>query len=177
MSDSDRAASGFAHRHVFLGALASAEKSIRIVSPYFLPDAGLITALATAALRGVKVEILLPSVIDLRVVRWATMAQLWQVLEFGCKVYLTQPPFTHTKLMIVDGVWTMLGSANWDPRSLRLNFEFNVEIYNSEFAARVETAIEAKRRAAHELTLTEIDSRRLPVRLRDGLARLMSPYL
>ena len=63
---------------------------------------------------------------------------LFQVLERNCRVWMSQPPFDHTKLMMVDGVWTLLGIANWDPRSLRLNFEFNVECYDRALAARLQ---------------------------------------
>ena len=68
--------------------------------------------------------------------QWASTAQLWQVLQRGCRVWLTPPPFDHTKLMVVDGAWVLLGSANWDPRSLRLNFEFDLECYDRALATR-----------------------------------------
>jgi cardiolipin synthase A/B len=171
--DESRGIVGF----TLIGAIGVAQRKVTIVTPYFLPDEPLVSALNVAALRGVEVNIVLPERGNLTTVQWATHAMLWQILEYGCKVWLTPAPFDHTKLMVVDGIWTLIGSGNWDPRSLRLNFEFNVEIYNAEFAARADAAIDAKRRKARELTLAEIDARRLPVRLRDGLARLMSPYL
>ncbi|NPC85106.1 cardiolipin synthase, partial [Pyxidicoccus fallax] len=164
-------------RTVLMGALATARTSVRIVTPYFLPDAGLINALAVAALRGVRVEVLLPEKGNLPVVQWASSAQLWQVLRPGCRVFLTAPPFDHTKLMVVDGAWSFIGSANWDPRSLRLNFEFNVECYDTELARRLEAVIDERLTHARPLTLEEADARPLPIRLRDGLARLLSPYL
>jgi cardiolipin synthase len=77
----------------------------------------------------------------------------------------------------VDDCWVLLGSANWDPRSLRLNFEYNLECYDLELARRLEELVETKRKAAHRVTLHEMDARPLPVRLRDGLARLLTPYL
>jgi cardiolipin synthase len=79
--------------------------------------------------------------------------------------------------MIMDGCWVLLGSANWDPRSLRLNFEFNLECYDVELAQRLEKLIGAKITSAHQVTLEEVDSRRMPARLRDGVARLLTPYL
>ncbi len=79
--------------------------------------------------------------------------------------------------MIVDGCWVLLGSANWDPRSLRLNFEFNVECYDVELAQRLEKLVGTKIGAAHQVTLQEVDSRGMPARLRDGVARLLTPYL
>jgi cardiolipin synthase len=79
--------------------------------------------------------------------------------------------------MLVDGCWVLLGSANWDVRSLRLNFEFDVECYDPELAQRLEGLLEAKRQSARQVTLDELSRRSLPVRLRDGLARLLMPYL
>jgi cardiolipin synthase len=102
---------------------------------------------------------------------------LWQVLEHGCRVWQTPPPFDHTKLMLVDGLWTLMGSGNWDPRSLRLNFEFNVEIYDRGLAVRLEEHVDKLRGTARQVLLADVDGRKLPVRLRDGVARLMSPYL
>jgi cardiolipin synthase len=101
----------------------------------------------------------------------------WQVLERGCRVWLTPPPFDHSKLMIVDRHWVLLGSANWDARSLRLNFELNVEAYGREFAEAMQSVVTGKLRGAREVTLAEADGRPLPVKLRDATARLFSPYL
>jgi cardiolipin synthase len=164
-------------RTTILGALACAESTVQIVTPYFLPDSGLITALNITALRGVQVDILLPQKGNLRLVQWASTAQLWQILERGCRVWLSPPPFDHTKLMIVDGLWTLLGSANWDPRSLRLNFEFNLECYDQNLAQDLGELIQQKLKRCQPLTLADVDGRSLPIKLRDGVARLFSPYL
>ncbi len=164
-------------RLTLMGALASAKKSVTIVTPYFLPDAGLIDALNTADLRGVDVQIVLPAKNNLALVQWASSAQLWQVLERGVQIWVSAPPFDHTKIMVVDGFWSFVGSANWDPRSLRLNFEFNVECYDRAFAAALTDRIAAKIAAATPVTLKGVDSRSIPIRLRDGIARLLSPYL
>ncbi len=162
---------------VMAGALSVARQRVRIVTPYFLPDSSLIKALTVAAMRGVTIEIYLPAVNNIRLVQWAMTAQLWQVLEKGCRVFLTPPPFDHTKLMIVDGIWALIGSTNWDPRSLRLNFEFNVECYNETLATELSAIVDKKAESAREVTLAEVDSRSIPIRFRDGLARLLSPYL
>jgi cardiolipin synthase len=71
----------------------------------------------------------------------------------------------------------LLGSANWDTRSLRLNFELNVEGYGRDFALTMKQVIARKLEGAHEVTLAEVDGRKLPIRLRDALARLFSPFL
>ncbi len=164
-------------RLAIVAALSAAHRSVRIVTPYFLPDPALISTLNVAALRGVEVDILLPQVNDNRVVQWASTAMLWQVLIGGCRVWMTPPPFDHSKLLVVDDAWALFGSANLDTRSLRLNFEFNVECYDLDLAGRLGRLIEGKRRAARPVTLKDVDGRPFLVRLRDGLARLFSPYL
>ena len=164
-------------RWTLLAALAEAQTSVKILTPYFLPDNALVTALNLAALRGVRVDIILPEKNNLPPVHWASRALWWQVLERGCHVWLTPPPFDHSKLMIVDGHWVLLGSANWDARSLRLNFELNVECYDRTFAQEMEKIVAQKMSAAHEVTMAEVDARRISVKVRDAIARQFSPYL
>jgi cardiolipin synthase len=158
-------------------ALASARTRVRIVTPYFLPSASLVQALNVTAMRGVDVEIYLPSVNNIALVQWATTAQLWQVLERGIRVYATNPPFDHSKLMLVDDIWALIGSSNWDPRSLRLNFEFNVECYDEALAASLNRIVDHKAEFARRVTMEDVNARSYPVKLRDGLARLLTPYL
>ena len=160
-----------------LGALAEARQSVRIVTPYFLPDQPLVAALRVAALRGVQVDIVLPEHGNLKLVEWAARAQLPQVLSWGCRVFLSRPPFDHSKMMVVDSAWSLVGSANWDPRSLRLNFEYDVECYSAEFARRLDAIIDAKIATGRPLQLAELERRTLPQRLRDGAAWLAQPYL
>ena len=160
-----------------LGALAEAQTTVQIVTPYFLPDQVMIAALNLAALRGVRVDIILPGHSNLPFVDWASQAMWWQVLERGCRIWLTPPPFDHSKLMVVDGHWVFFGSANWDTRSLRLNFELNVECYGRDFAGAMETIVQQKLCGAREVTQAEADARPVPAKLRDAVARLFSPYL
>ena len=164
-------------RWTLLAALGEAQTSVQILTPYFLPDNALVTALNLASLRGVRVDIILPTKSNLPPVHWASRAMWWQVLERGCHIWLTPPPFDHSKLMIVDGHWVSFGSANWDARSLRLNFELNVECYGRDFAHEMEKVIGKKLRGAHEVTQAEVDKRPLPVKLLDAIARLFSPFL
>ncbi len=164
-------------RWTLLAALAEAQTSVKIVTPYFLPDHALIAALNLAALRGVRVDIILPAKSNLPYMHWASRALWWQVLQRGCHIWLTPPPFDHSKLMTVDGHWVLLGSANWDARSLRLNFELNVECYNRAFAQAMERLIAKKLADAHEVDLTEVDARSMLEKLRDAFARLFSPFL
>ena len=111
------------------------------------------------------------------VVDWAAMAQIGLIMEHGCRVFVTKPPFDHTKLTLVDDIWALVGSTNWDPRSLRLNFEFNVECYHPHLSEQLHAIVDAKAEGCREIKLQELDDRALPIKLRDGLARLLSPYL
>jgi cardiolipin synthase A/B len=162
---------------VLVGALTAAQRSVRIMTPYFLPDDAICQAIDVAAARGVQVDVVLPEQNNLALVGWATTALLWQVLGRGCNVWMSPPPFDHTKLMVVDAAWAMFGSGNWDDRSLRLNFEFNVETYDRDLAGRLDRQIADVIARSRRKTLAEVDARSLPVRLRDGIARLFSPYL
>ncbi len=162
---------------VLAGAVTSAQRSVRIMTPYFLPDDAVCQALDVAAARGVQVDIVLPEENNLALVSWASTALLWQVLGRGCHVWMSPPPFEHTKLMVVDAAWAMFGSGNWDDRSMRLNFEFNVETYDRELAALLDRRIASVIARSRPKTLAEVDARSMPVRLRDGVARLFSPYL
>ena len=164
-------------RWAILGAVNAAQRSIRVLTPYFIPDQSLISALDAAALRGVEVDIVIPDASDLPHVRWAMLGQIWQVLDHGCRVWLRPGVFDHSKLLVVDGAWTLIGSANWDARSLRLNFEMNVECYSVEFGAHMDGLIQARIGGAQQLTLEMLDARSFPVKLRDGVARLFAPYL
>lgn len=164
-------------RWSFMGALSAARESVKIVTPYFLPDQDLVTALSAAALRGVEVEILLPGENNLPYVQWASQGQLWQVLEHGCRVWFARPPFDHSKMVLVDGGCALVGSSNWDPRSLRLNFELNLELYDADLCARLDALFEEKREGAREIDPEAWGKRPLPHRVRDAVARLALPYL
>ena len=166
-----------AYLMTLLGALAEARDRVVIVTPYFLPDAGLLEALRVTVLRGVQVRLLTPARGNLRLVQWAQQAVLSRALARGVRVELTPEPFDHSKLLVVDGAWALIGSANWDPRSLRLNFEFQVECYSAELAGMLEKLVEAKAAGARVLGRHELDRRGLWPRLRDGAAWLLQPYL
>jgi len=159
------------------GAINSAERSIRIVTPYFLPDRSLETALEIAALRGVEVDIVVPEHGNLAIIRWAMNAQLSIFTRGHCRVWVSPAPFDHSKLMVVDQRWSFVGSANWDPRSLRLNFEVNLECFSHDLAREIDGLVEDRILSARELSRAELDRRSLARRLRDGVARLFSPYL
>ncbi len=162
---------------ILIAALSAARQSVKIMTPYFLPDDAICQALGVAALRGVKVDIVLPEQNNLALVGWASDALLWQVLSRGCSIWMSPPPFDHTKLMVVDSAWCLFGSGNWDERSMRLNFEFNVESYDELLAQTLDTHIAQIISRSTKRTLADVDGRSLPIRIRDGIARLFAPYL
>jgi len=115
-----------------LAAIGEAQRSVRIMTPYFLPDDRVITALTLAAMRGVLVDIVVPEHSNHPTVDWAMRAHVSPLLRAGCRLWLQGPPFNHSKLLAVDEHWCLVGSANWDTRSFTLNFEINAEVYCSD---------------------------------------------
>jgi cardiolipin synthase A/B len=158
-----------------LQALACARDRIEVMTPYFLPDERLITALALAAMRGVTVNLVIPRQSNHTLVDWATRANIGPLLTDGVRIWQSPPPFHHSKIMVVDREWCLIGSTNWDIRSFRLNFELCMEVYDTDLAATLTALMENAR--GPELTQADLDARTLPVRLRDAGARLMLPYL
>ena len=158
-----------------LQAVACARERIEIMTPYFLPDERMMTALSLAAMRGVAVDVVIPDKSDHRFVDWASRGNIGPALADGVRVWRCPPPFRHSKVMVVDGEWCLVGSCNWDMRSFRLNFEMCVELYNRSLAAALSDLMERSRGPA--LTPAELDKRTLLARLRDAAMRLFLPYL
>lgn len=163
--------------NVLLAAIAQAKISIRIMTPYFLPSREMLAALQTAALRGVAVTLVLPEKNNLIYVHWAMRNMLWELLYYNIRVAYQPPPFNHSKLFMVDGEYLLIGSANFDPRSLRLNYELSVEIYDAAMAAEMEAEFDQVLVSSSRVSLAELDSRSLLTRSRDALCWLFSPYL
>lgn len=164
-------------RWALLAGLGAARRRVLVATPYFLPDEELLVALSHAALRGVEVDVLLPGTNNWPFVQWAANVILDRLLEAGCRIWFSAGTFDHSKYLVVDTTWCLVGSANWDPRSLRLNFEFNLETFDPALAMRLERHADLLIRGARRLTEADLNRRSLPVRLRDGLARLFTPYL
>jgi cardiolipin synthase len=158
-----------------LQAVACARSSVAVMTPYFLPDERMITALALAAMRGVAVDIVIPSKSNKNSVDRATRANIGPLLEAGVNIWRSPPPFHHSKIMVVDDEWCLVGSTNWDIRSFRLNFELCVEAYDKALAEALGAAMADNRGPA--LTEADIAKRSLPRRLRDAAWRLLMPYL
>jgi cardiolipin synthase len=162
---------------ILVGAVAAARHRLLITTPYFLPSRELIGALQAAALRGVDVRILLPWKNNLPFVKWASDNILWELLQRGVRVFYRPPPFVHSKVFLVDDFYSIVGSANIDPRSLRLNFEMVLEVFDRTLNADLANRFEQAASKSRETTLAQMDGRSLPVRMRDALCWLFSPYL
>lgn len=156
-------------------AIVCARHSILILTPYFLPDERILTALCLAALRGVQVDLAVPMRSDHRFMEYAMRAHVGPLLEAGCRIWRNAPPFDHSKVLVVDRHWCLIGSANWDVRSFRLNFELTVEIYDDVLAAQLEALVASRQGSA--LTAELLAARSLPIQLRDAALRLALPYL
>jgi len=164
-------------RLTLLAAIGSAQHEVRIMTPYFVPDQSLQMALQLACLRGVRVRILLPQNNNLRTVHWAAMHIIPWLVDGGCEVSLSSGVFDHGKMMTVDGCWSLIGSGNWDARSLRLNFEFDMECYDQVLAAELNSCFDAREVNARRMDAGLLSTWSAPRRVRNALAHLLEPYL
>lgn len=162
---------------VLQAAISAARNEVMVMTPYFLPPTAMRAELQAAALRGVRVDVILPARNNLPFVQWASRHMLAELLRYGVRIYEQPAPFNHSKMFAVDSVYAQIGSANLDARSLRLNFELAVEIYEPAFAQTLAAHFTAVRARSREITLEEIQNRPLAARLRDALCWLFSPYL
>lgn len=162
---------------MILGALSVAQRHVRIQSPYFLPDMMLIGALVTAARRGVIVDVLIPGNNNLKLVSAAMEAQLGILVKEGVRVWRSSGPFDHSKLFTVDDQWSFVGSSNVDPRSLRLNFELDLEIIDRALARELGQGIDKQIAQGTRVVAEELQAQPFWRRLRNRLIWLASPYL
>ena len=162
---------------MLLGALSVAQSHVRIQSPYFLPDLQLISALITTARRGVIVDIVIPGANNLKLVNAAMTAQLDDLVAGGCRVWRSSGTFDHSKLFTVDGNWSYVGSSNLDPRSLRLNFELDIEVFDRALTAELEARIDKVIASATIITSAALARAPFQERLRNRIVWLASPYL
>ena len=160
-------------------ALNEAKKEVRIITPYFLPPEPMFSALITCVLRGVKVRIITPSggANNIPFVHWASRTFYPPLLSRGIQIFESAPPFDHSKVLIVDGIFSMIGSTNWDPRSLRLNFEFNLACFDDRLAQQLNQEFDQKLAQSRAITLEDLAAQTLPERFRNGIARLFVPLL
>jgi cardiolipin synthase A/B len=163
---------------MILLALTAAHKSIDIENAYFVPDRLTADALAVAARRGVRVRIVVPGrYTDARVGRWAAHALYGDLLNAGVELYEYQPTMIHCKVLVVDGMWTSVGSANFDDRSFRLNDEANLNVFSSDLAAEQIRYIEADMVSSKRMVLRRWARRSSTRRIYENLALLVRSQL
>ncbi len=158
-------------------ALSAARRRVLIMTPYFLPTGNLLAALKLCALRGLDVIIVTPAQNNIPPVGWAAKTLYPELLHTGCRIFESPPPFDHSKLLVVDDTWACIGSTNWDPRSLRLNFEFNLFCHDRCLTGELATLFEQRRAEATECTVADLDQLGVAERLRNGFASLFIPLL
>lgn len=155
---------------MYLLAMASAQQSIYITNPYFLPDAKMIETLVETARKGVKVKLLLPGAIDHNLVRQASRSELGRLLRAGVEVYEYRPAMLHAKTMVVDSRWATVGSTNLDRRSFALNDEINLVVYNQSVAGRLERVFQDDLTRSTQVTLESWKDRGFVSRLLEMLS-------
>ena len=165
-------------RLMYLLAIASAAKSIRIANAYFVPDSLVRDMLVRARDRGVDVEIIVPGpVLDAQIVRRASRAKWGPLLRAGVRIYEYQPTMYHTKVMVVDEVWSSVGSTNFDDRSFRLNDEANLNVLDPEFGRAQARVFADDRARSRQVTLAEWERRPFKERVQERFARLVKSQL
>ncbi|MEO7361800.1 MAG: phospholipase D-like domain-containing protein, partial [Gemmatimonadaceae bacterium] len=162
---------------VFLSALCTAKKRVRIVTPYFLPNETLISGIEVAVTKGVTVEVIVPRENNLFYMNWVKSSVFTTFVKRGVHVYVSDPPFDHSKLFLVDDEWCSIGSSNWDDRSIRLNFELNLEVHDRVLTTALHQLVDVKRAKARRVTMSELHALSLFHRIRSSFVRLFSPYL
>ncbi len=158
-------------------AITAAKREVCVMTPYFLPDPQIQWALNLAVARGVDVKIIVPLHNNIPPVRWASRTLYPDLIERGVKIYENQGVFDHTKFMTVDGIWSLIGSTNWDPRSLRLNFEFNLACFDQALTSELNAGFADKLKESVLVTQEALDKEGVFPRIRDGLARMFIPIL
>jgi cardiolipin synthase len=162
---------------MFCQLIQAAKKRVWIASPYFVPDAPILTQLKLAALRGVDVRILLPAAADHYLTHLASFAFIEAVESFGVKFYRMMSAFSHQKVVLVDDIGASVGTANLDNRSLYLNFEITLLFVGSAFALEVASMLEADLKKSQLVPEGLLTTKPLPFRLAVRLARLFAPIL
>jgi len=174
--------SGPDHRHnqiklAYLQLINTASESVYIQTPYFVPDASLIDALRLAAQSGIDVKIMIPCKPDHMFVYAVNHAFIRDLLDAGVKAYTYDEGFIHAKTLVIDGVVASVGSANWDVRSFKLNFETNALIFNPEYARKLKEIFEDDLKRSTEITPERLAKRPLLDKFWEPIARLFSPVL
>ncbi len=164
-------------REIYFAAVLKARRKLWIITPYYIPDAGLRDAMRLAGRSGIEIKLILPNAADHFHVHYASRYYVPELLEAGVQVYFYTKGFIHSKVLIADGQWASVGTANFDLRSLRLNFEVNCLLYSQPRIAELEAAFE--RDLADSVRVDAATFARRPVteKLAENFCRLFSPIL
>lgn len=162
---------------IFQSLFEAAETRLWLATPYFIPDQSLSNSLILAALRGVDVRVLVPANSDNRIIGLASRAYFEKLLDAGVKIYLYAPGFMHQKVLLIDDDMSYIGSSNLDPRSLRLNFEANIAVHSTTFAASVESMLKTDLHSSRRVDPRELRARSYTSRLASKICALFSPVL
>lgn len=161
----------------YIKMVNNAKESVYIQTPYFIPDLSILDALKMAAESGVDVRIMFPCKPDHPFVYWAGFSYLWELMESGVRVFTYDRGFIHAKTVVVDGLVSSVGSANWDIRSFSLNFEANAFIYDRKISAQLKKIFEEDLEFCTEKTPEDYDNRTAGVRFKESVSRLLSGIL
>lgn len=162
---------------IFVPLLRSAKQQIIVSMAYFIPVGGVLRELLKARRRGVVVRVIVPAQSDVRSVRWASRHMYEKLLRRGIEIYERQDQMLHSKVLVVDDQWSVIGSCNLDPRSLRVNLEFLGVIRSTKFAKLVREVCEYEMQHSQQVTLEHCQQRRWWERWRDWLAWMMRRIL
>lgn len=162
---------------MFHQAIVAAERRVWIASPYFVPDRGIVAALQLAALRGVDVRVIIPDEPDGPVVAMANWSFTQELLASGIKVYRYQGGFMHQKVLLMDDQLAGVGTANFDNRSFRLNFEITLLVHDVLFAREVEEMLENDLERSRQVSLEELSNKPAWFIVGMAIARLFAPVL
>jgi len=163
---------------LYIISIVSAVQSISITNAYFIPDADTIRALEGAIRRGVTVRVIVPGKwTDVPVVRQASRWHYERLLRRGIKLFEYQGTMIHAKTMVVDGIWSTVGSSNFDDRSFRLNDEVNVNVYDEGVAGKMEAMFADDLKRSNEITLGHFSRRPFAMRVKESIAEFFKPQL
>ncbi len=161
----------------FFTFLVMAQQSIRLLTPYFVPDAPLFTALINAANRGVDVRLIVPEKNNHWYIHYATRSFFAPMLQAGVRIFERHPPFVHAKALLVDNQWAFVGSANFDIRSFRLNFEVNLEARGPFAEQQLRQVLQEELLSSREIELKDFERRKHWEPMLENFCALASPLL
>ena len=161
----------------YFSAIASAKQNVYISSPYFMPNGSILMALKTAAMSGIDVRVLIPNKSDSAMTFYGTLSYIGELLEAGVRIYFYKKGFNHSKIMMVDGVMSTVGTANMDIRSFEQNFEVNALIYDEKTTLELRDRFLNDLKDSYEIDLITWEKRSKGQKIKESLARIFTPLL